>query len=844
MVKTNQLSRLWPAIAAGIVVAQAIVALTLKPGPVQTNYTIFCYFLLSLVATAAAALNAVRSAGASRTFWSFIACGYGMLWLIEWRWVYFVVLLGRADPFNWFHSTLFFLQSVPLMAAAATYPHWKQSHQNLYRATLNLMLLLLFWVFLYAYFVFPDSFLDLSAYHLRYNAMYFAENMALLAALAVLILRTQPPWKTLYWHLFGAFCLWTFSLQMENIALAFGGYHLGGWFDVPAVAATCWFVWVPLRGMQLAPQLMETAQPDPGRRAFLSYAARLVVLAIPLMGVWELLNEDTSLPVHKFRLLAILLSSALLAVAFFAREKLTNRELVDDISSHLRFSEERFYKAFNSSPVSISIIALPDARYTEVNDAWLRMLGYARAEVIGKTTQELGTWVDPEERQRLGNQLDCEGRVRESQARFRTKSGQVRQVEISAEQIQLPNGPCVLSITRDVTEQKQMEENLRQAQKMEALGRLAGGVAHDFNNLLGVILGYSEILSSEMSADSPLQKRVAAIQKAGRNAVALTGQLLAFSRRQVLQPKVMNLNTMVSETEKMLKRLIGEDVQPIIILESKLGQVKADPGQMVQVIMNLAVNARDAMPTGGKLTIETSNCALKSDVKCQGNAVRAGRYVRLAVGDTGMGMDPETKARIFEPFFTTKGAGKGTGLGLATVSAIVEQSNGYIFVSSEPGKGTTFEIYLPRVDELPDATPLPGMRRDPARGWETLLLVEDDAALLELIYDSLRSDGYKVLIASHGSDALQVAERYQEPIHLLITDVIMPKMSGPELAKLMIAQRPEIKVLFMSGYTDEKLRDFSLQNPEVALLQKPFQLEELGRKVCDLLKPKAKRAHY
>jgi PAS domain S-box-containing protein len=826
-----KLSKWWPMISVVVVLGQAIVALALSPGFVQISYSILSYFLLSGLATAVAIQAASRSTREGRLFWTFIACSYGLLWLVNWMWLTFVVVLRRENPFGAFHETLFFVQTVPLMAAATVYPHWKQSAQKLYHTTLNLLLILFFWVFLYSCFVFAYSF-DGATYDVRYEAMYFAENFALLIALGILILRAQPPWKTLYWHLFGASCLWTFGLQLENSAMNFGGYHLGGLYDVSCVAACCWFVWVPLRGMQLAPQLVQTNQPDSRYRKYLSLSAMLVVIAIPLIGVWELYHDDASPQVHKVRLLAVLVFFVLMAVALFVKEYLANRELVDDISLHLRFSEERFYKAFSSSPEGVTISTLKDGRYLEANDAFVRMMEYGHSELIGKTALDLNIWVSPEDRKHLSGELARNGRVRELQTNFRTKSGEIRQVEVSAEGIQLQGEPCLLAITRDVTLHRQLEQQLLQSQKMEAVGRLAGGVAHDFNNLLGVIMGYSELLGKELGPDSSLSRRVDAIQKACQRAASLTAQLLAFSRRQLLQPKVVNLNSLVSETDKMLRRLIGEDVEAATILDPKLGQVKADPGQIVQVIMNLAVNARDAMPKGGKLTLETANVILPVGTVCQGVLVKPGRYVMLAVSDTGSGMTGETQGRIFEPFFTTKPVGEGTGLGLATVCGIVEQSGGHILVDSEVGRGTTFRIYLPRVDEVAELAPAPKDSVE-VHASETILLVEDDSTLRGLVEESLLAMNYTVLVAASGQEALRVLDGHPGSIDLLMTDVIMPKMSGPELAQLVRKLRSGIKVLYMSGYTDDKLRDVS--SAEADWIQKPFQLEDLGRKLREVL---------
>ncbi len=829
----NKLISRWPAIAVGVVVAQAIAALTLKPGGSQLKYAVIVYFLIILLATAAATMDAAQSAGARRIFWAFIASSYGLLWLIDWLWVYYVFVLHRENPFSAFHLTVFFLRPVPLMVAATTYPHWKQSAQVLHRATLNLVLLLSFWVFLYAYFVFSYRLLNLSIFRLRYDVLYSAENLFLLVILASLVVRSRPPWRTIYWHFLGASGLWTISLQMQNLALH-RGYRLGGWLDVAAVAACCWFVWVPMVGMRLAPQLVETDQPVMPPRKYLSPLALLVGLAIPVIGAWEVFGGSSAPEMHRFRLLIILVSFVFMALAFFAKEQIANRELLDAIAANLHFSEERFYKAFDSSPEGITITTASDGCYIEVNDAYLHMMEYERSEVLGKTALALNVWCNPEERRHMVEQFLNKGRVRGVQASFRTKSGQMREVEISVESIQLQGEPCLLSITRDVTQHKLLEQQLRQAQKMEAVGRLAGGVAHDFNNLLGVILGCAEMLGNDVAWNPAWNKRVETIKSTCQRAASLTSQLLTFGRRHLLQPKVLNLNATVSETGKMLQRILGEDIEQKMVLDPTLAPVKADPGQIIQVIMNLAVNARDAMPKGGQLRIETANTKFGEGAMEQGVSVRPGPYVMLVVSDTGVGMDAQTQAHIFEPFYTTKPAGEGTGLGLATVLGIVEQSGGYIFCESEPGKGTTFKIYLPQVDEAVEVA----VQRAPVKttpGSETVLLVEDDSVLRELIGAGLRADGYKVLVATDGVDALRVSDQHPGSIDVLLTDVIMPQMSGPDLARSLAPRRPGMRVLYISGYTDDRLRHASIAGSEVVLVQKPFQLADLTHKLREIL---------
>ncbi|MFN2454113.1 MAG: response regulator [Pyrinomonadaceae bacterium] len=383
--------------------------------------------------------------------------------------------------------------------------------------------------------------------------------------------------------------------------------------------------------------------------------------------------------------------------------------------------------------------------------------------------------------------------------------------------------------------EREREEQLRQSQKLEAVGQLAGGIAHDFNNLLVVITGYSDLLLRRMPPEDSLRSKVQEIKKAGDRAASLTHQLLAFSRKQVLQPKVLDLNTVVSSIGKMLQRLIGEHIELVLSLKPAVGQVKADPGQIEQVIINLAVNARDAMSQGGRLLIETCNVELKEEYAGQRLAAQPGFYVLLSVSDTGCGIDPQTQARIFEPFFTTKEVGKGTGLGLSTVYGIVKQSGGNVTVSSEPTRGTTFKLFFPRIAEEASVLQQPSESEELPQGTETVLLVEDEPLVRKMAREILELSGYTVLDAANGSDALLVCERYDEPIHLVLTDVVMPQMGGRELADELAHRHPEIKVLYMSGYTDDAIVHHGVLNENTAFLEKPFKPNALARKVRETL---------
>jgi two-component system cell cycle sensor histidine kinase/response regulator CckA len=498
--------------------------------------------------------------------------------------------------------------------------------------------------------------------------------------------------------------------------------------------------------------------------------------------------------------------------------------------------EEQYRLLFDNNPHLMYVCDSVTLDFVAVNEATVRHYGYSREEFLGMTARELRPPEDVPHFLRA-----TEGPIGRTHAdivgvfRHRKKDGTLIQMEIARSPIRFLGRDCWLVFMKDITEKLGLEAQFLQSQKMESMGRLAGGVAHDFNNLLGVITGYGDLLRKKVAGDVRQRRYVDEIGKAAERATGLTRQLLAFSRKQVLQPRILDLSAAVSETEKMLRRLIGEDLQLVTVLDDHLGQVRADPGQVDQVLMNLAVNARDAMPRGGRLTIETANVDLdEAGARAQPGA-KPGRYVMLSVADTGHGMTAAVRARIFEPFFTTKEVGKGTGLGLATVHGIVSQSDGHITLDSEAGRGTTFKIYLPRVDAPTDERGGAPADADLPGGCETVLLVEDEASLREIVRESLESSGYVVLSARDGEEAVDMCADRDLTIHLVLTDVVMPRMSGRELADRLRATRPDTAILYMSGYTDDAVVLNGVLAEDMAFVQKPFTTVTLARRVREIL---------
>jgi two-component system cell cycle sensor histidine kinase/response regulator CckA len=508
-------------------------------------------------------------------------------------------------------------------------------------------------------------------------------------------------------------------------------------------------------------------------------------------------------------------------------------------AEHAKTEAELKYRMIVEQVAAISYIAEPgvNGRWFYVSPQIESILGYDAEEWLEQSENWLQfVHVDDHAAVHEAEQAGLKGKSFQAEYRVMRKDGRTVWISDTATITQgSENHPVMEGIMVDISERKLMEMQSQQARRMEAVGRLAGGIAHDFNNLLTIIKGYTELARQRVEGQTALRNDIDRIEDASERAAALVRQLLAFSRKQVLQPKNLDLNGVVRSLEQLLRRLMGEDIRMQMKLAADIGTIKADPSQIEQVLMNLVVNARDAMPHGGKLVVETCNVELDQGYASEHVSVKPGKYVMLAVSDTGVGMNAETVAHIFEPFFTTKGGTRGTGLGLSTSYGIVKQSGGYIWVYSEPEEGTTFKVYLPRIDEAAEPAAAVWLKTAAQKGTETILLVEDNEAVRDLTETVLTSYGYKVIVTQTPEHAQRVAETLGADIQLVLTDVVMPSMSGRELVRKLTAKYPHLRVLYMSGYTDNIITSSGVLEPGLAFLQKPFTPALLAQKVREVL---------
>ncbi|MGA8149715.1 MAG: ATP-binding protein [Terriglobales bacterium] len=777
-----------------------------------------------------------RGVGFTRPFWLLIGCSF-LVWAIaNSGWVYYESFLHVEPPTDSIFP--FLVESRSLFLAMALLLDQKEESESLGLASFFdfVQLLIIFALIYLGWYYLPIMHEDHHNALVRAAEMEIGEDLVVLGLAFVQAQRAHTkPMRSLYLGLASYLAILTLGVFITDYELLITEVPTGTWLDllstIPYLAAAWWAAgWKPTVNFYPA---------SPREKGLASLLLNNTIFALaPLIVLLQAAELGSGWRWLSFSLLGVSI------VCFAVRLALSE---VREVRSSLNASkadqerleaESKFRIAFHANPESISITVLEDGTYLEVNNAFVTTMGYERSELIGKSSIELGLWVNKEDRIRLVEKLRRGERISATSIKARTKSGQEREMLLSADPVQVQGQPCILFIMRDVTEQRLLEQQTQQAQRMEAIGRLAGGVAHDFNNILMIASANVQLLEESRDDPAKIERYAHQIQNATDRGASLTRQLLAFGRRQMLNPSVLDLNAVVTELWKMLPRLLGEDIDAVLSLDSTLGQVSADRGQLEQVIMNLAVNARDAMPQGGRLTVETTNAVIDdSFIRVQGTDIPPGRYVVLAVSDTGIGMSPEVQAQVFDPFFTTKELGKGTGLGLATVYGIVKQSGGYIWVSSEVGSGSTFKVYLPSVEaKAPVQEPILAKEHAPA-GSGTILLVEDEVALREVTSEYLRSKGYEVVDAGDGDAAMQLCKSHHGPIDLLITDVVMPGSSGPTVAKAVLEARPGLRTIFMSGYTDRTLGP-ELLGPNAAFLQKPVSLDTLARKVHSMLNGK------
>ena len=639
-----------------------------------------------------------------------------------------------------------------------------------------------------------------------------AHGTALVATLALLLPISYGMTSTIWWLSLVGFAMTLLGRRQE---------------------AKVWGVAIPLLVMAavLAEPFVQI-HGAPGERSLEAGLAKVVfvVLLVAMAAGFRRVAERRAVALHDSEARYRMLEAQLRCAHDELEQRVQERtEELRQSTRALSESEERYRLLFERNLAGV-FRWTADGRVIDCNDACARIFGYdSQAQMLATPVAQF--FETPQELADVFALLQREGQLLNHERSYRRKDGKTIWV---IENISRTDGVIEGTLV-DVTERRLLEEQFRQAQRMEAVGRLAGGIAHDFNNLLSAILSFSAFALAAVPEDSSLHDDLLEIHKAGERAASLTRQLLAFSRKQVLQPRVLDLNEVVRGLEPMLRRLLGENVELVTLLAQNLGRVKADPGQIEQVVMNLAVNARDAMPNGGKLVIETADIELDQAYAAQHAAARPGPHVLLSVTDSGHGMAEPTLARLFEPFFTTKGLGKGTGLGLATVYGIVKQSGGSIWVQSEPGRGTTFNIYLPRDLAVPLTAARPALLATQQPGTETILVVEDEESVRKLTQRILRGAGYTVLAAANGSDAMLTSERHEGPVHLLLTDVVMPQMSGRELAERLSQLRPTMRILYMSGYTDDAIVHHGVLEHGVHFIAKPFSATELRQKVRAIL---------